>query len=53
MLSACQIDRIEIENAGISTYNMTRPTTEEKELLERVELQGLLSRGILDIARSA
>lgn len=52
-LSPCQIDRIEIDNVGLSTYNMTRPTEEQKELLERVGFQSLLSNDVLNTARSA
>jgi transposase len=50
-LSSCQIDRIEVENVHLSTYNMTRPTPEQKELLERVGLMNLLSREVVDLAK--
>jgi transposase len=42
-LSGCQIDRINVENLGLSTCNMTRSTKEQEELLERIELASLLS----------
>ncbi len=51
-LSDCQIDNIEIENVRLSTYNMTRPTPEQKELLERVGLTELLSHEIVKKARA-
>ena len=42
-LAGCQIDRINVENLGLSTCNMTRSTKEQEELLERIELASLLS----------
>ena len=50
-LSACQIDRIEIDNVHISTYNMTRPTADQAELLHRVGLPNLFLREIVHKAR--
>lgn len=50
-LSDCQIDRIEVENVRLSTYSMTRPTTEQNELLKRVGLTKLLSLEVLKKAR--
>lgn len=51
-LSGCQIDRIEVDNVRLSTYNMTRPTSEQKELIERVGLTKLLSPQVLKNARA-
>lgn len=51
-LSDCQIDDIEIKNVRLSTYNMTRPTPKQKELLERVGLTELLSHEIVKKARA-
>ena len=46
-LSDCQIDRIEVDNVHLSTYSMTRPTSKQKELMERVGLTKLLSLQVL------
>ncbi len=51
-LSDCQTDNIEVENVRLSTYNMTRPTPEQKELLDRVGLTELLSHEIVKKARA-
>jgi hypothetical protein len=51
-LSSCQIDRIEAENVQLSTYNMTRPSLEQQELLERVGLANLLNRNVVELANS-
>ncbi len=51
-LSSCQIDRIEAENVQLSTYNMTRPSLEQQELLERVGLTNLLNRNVVELANS-
>ena len=45
-LSACQVDCIEVENVQLSTNNMTRPTREQQELLERIGLPHLLHQEI-------
>lgn len=45
-LSACQIDCIEVENVQLSTYNMTRPTQEQQELLTRIGLPHLLHQEV-------
>ncbi|MCP4289840.1 MAG: IS1634 family transposase [Gammaproteobacteria bacterium] len=42
-LSDCQFDQIEVQNMQLSTYNMTRVTDIQKELLERTGLTYLLS----------
>jgi len=34
-LEDCKIDRIEVENAGLTTLNRTRPTSEQKEFDQR------------------
>lgn len=46
-LSSCMIYHIEVENVGVSTYNLSRPTAEQKELLARIGLKGLLSKGVV------
>src|SRR6266700_3078840 len=51
-LSSCQIDRLEVENVHVSTYNMTRPSPEQQELLERVGLINLLNRDVVELAKS-
>ncbi len=51
-LSGCLIDRIEVENVGLSTYNFTRVTEEKKELLQRVGLENLLSRDVVKKAQN-
>jgi len=51
-ISECQLDQIEVTNMGISTYNMTKPTDEHAELLERVGLTTLLSTHIVKTARA-
>ncbi len=49
-LAGCQIYCIDVENVGLSTYMMTRPTHQQRELLTRVELPHLLEQEVLDIA---
>lgn len=44
VLSKCMIDHIVVENAGVSTYNLTRTTTDQIELLERINLKRLISK---------
>lgn len=51
-LSGCQIDLIEVENVDLSTYNMTRPNSKQKELVKRVGLGKLLSRNIAEKVNS-
>ena len=50
-LSACMIDHIEVKNIGQSTYNMTRTTGVEKELLQRVGLDHLPLDAVVKKAR--
>lgn len=50
-LSSCQINRIEIENSDLATYNMTRPTTMQKELIQRIGLPDLLTNYVIKKAR--
>jgi transposase len=50
-LSGCLIDRIEVENIGLSTYNMTQITEEKKELLQRVGFENLLTRDVVKKAQ--
>lgn len=45
-LSGCMIDGIKVENMDLVTYNMSHPTTEQKELLDRVGMKHLLSSDI-------
>ena len=49
-LAGCQIDCIDVENVGLSTYKMTRPTPQQRELLTRVNLTHLLEQEIPDVA---
>lgn len=46
-LSDCMIDRIKIENVGLSTYNMSRLTADQEELLDRIVLKDLLSNDVM------
>jgi len=52
-LADCQIDRIEVENVGLSTYTVTRINAEQKELLARVGQIKLLSEKILETAKAS
>jgi transposase len=52
-LSGCMIDRIKIDNAGISTYNMTRPNERQKELLKRVNMDRLISQEAIKKIKTA
>jgi transposase len=51
-LAECQINRIEVDQLGLATYSMTRPTPEQKELMQRLGLTKLLSSDIVKKARS-
>ncbi|MCP4404927.1 MAG: IS1634 family transposase [bacterium] len=51
-LAGCQLDCIEVEHVGLSTYKMTRPTSQQKELLTRMELTHLLEQEVLDVANA-
>ena len=42
-LSGCMIDNIVIENIGISAYSLSRTTSKQDELLERIGLKKLIS----------
>lgn len=42
-LSGCMIDRINIKNVNLSTHNMSCPTDEQKELVDRIGMKSLLS----------
>jgi len=46
-LSDCMIDRIEIKNVSLSTYNMSQSTPDQEELLARIGLKDLLSHNII------
>ncbi len=48
-LSDCMIDHIEIESAKLSAYNMTKPSTKQKDLLDRINMRELLSFDALKI----
>ncbi len=52
-LSGCMIDRIKIDNVGISTYNMTRPNERQKELLKRISMDGLISQEVIKKIKTA
>jgi len=51
-LEDCKIDRIEIVNVRQSTLNRTLPTSEQKELLKRIDLERLLSCDIIQKIKS-
>jgi transposase len=51
-LSDCMIDRIEIKNVSLSTYNMSQPTADQQELLDRVGLKDILSHNVMEKIRS-
>jgi transposase len=46
-LSDCKIDRIKVKNVGLSTYKITEPTIEQKELVTRIGSANLLCKKIL------
>jgi transposase len=48
--SECKLDYIEVENIQQKNFNLTKPTAKQKELLERVGLQSLINRRILEKA---
>ena len=52
-ISKCNIDRIEIENLSLSTYNLTRLNDEHKELINRLGLTKLLSNKFIEKIRSS
>jgi transposase len=47
-VSKCQIDRIEVENLNLSTYNMTRLNNEQKELINRLDLSKLITNKCIE-----
>lgn len=52
-LSGCQIDRIEVENVRLSTYNITRVSEEQIELLARLGLTKLLTQKVLEKVKAS
>lgn len=52
-LSRCMIDHIEVDNVGLSTYNLSHTTTEQKELLTRIGLKRLISRSVIKKIKAA
>jgi hypothetical protein len=52
-LSNCMIDLIRVENVGLATYNLTRPTDEQRELIHRADLPNLLSQRVVEKAKSS
>jgi transposase len=52
-LSGGTIDRIEIQNVGLSTCNMTRRTAEQEELLGRIGMKDLVRGDIVTKARAS
>ena len=50
-LASCMIDHIEVENVGQSTYNMTKATHIQKELLQRLSMSRLLADDVVKAAR--
>jgi transposase len=53
ILSGCQIDYIKVKNVNMSSYNMTEPVNEQKELLGRVGIMNLLDNKAVEKARVA
>jgi transposase len=51
-LSGCMVDHIEVQNVGLSTYNLSRATSEQKELLARIGLTNLISGNIIKKIKS-
>jgi len=47
-ISKCQIDRIEVENLNLSTYNMTRLNDDQKELINRLDLSKLITNNCIE-----
>lgn len=52
-LSQCMVDLIRIRNMDLSTYKITLPTEEQKELLERINLKELISDDIVNASKSS
>jgi transposase len=52
-LSGCMIDEVKVENIGMSNYSMTHPTSDQKELLDRIGLKNLLSKDIVKKIRNS
>lgn len=52
-VSMCKIDRIEVENLNLSTFNMTRLNDEQKELLYRLDLQKLITNKFLEKVKAS
>jgi transposase len=48
--SKCMLDYIEVKNIQQKKFNLTKATTKQKELLQRVGLPGLINRKIVDKA---
>jgi transposase len=46
--SKCKLDYIGVENIQEKKFNLTKSTTKQKELLQRISLPALLNRRILD-----
>lgn len=51
-LSNCMVDHIEVQNVGLSTYNLSRASGVHKELLARIGLTNLLSGDIIKKIKS-
>jgi len=52
ILSGCMVDQIKIGNVGLSTYNMSETTDEQKELIDRIEFRNLLGDNVIKKARA-
>ena len=52
-VSMCKIDRIEVENLNLSTFNMTRLNDEQKELLNRLDLTKLIANKFLEKVKAS
>ena len=49
LLSACKYDSIEVENIGSNTYNFTKTTKAQKELLARFGMTRLVGRNAVEL----
>lgn len=52
-ISACKVDRIEVENLNLSTYNLTRLNDDQKELINRLGLSKLLTNKFLEKVKAS
>jgi transposase len=50
--SKCMLDYIEVKNIQQAKFNLTKSTSKQKELLQRIDLPGLLNRNIVKKANN-